>query len=134
MREDFSNSKIPMNVSSASSAAHFQESARQRSVDKSRQVSQEAARQAAESAQAVKIRNRQAVQQAASAPSGENRISQDIRQMSDRESGREVEANRQNRLRQTAEQMAVKFREMARRSESSRRAGNSEREGFSAIA
>lgn len=123
-----------MNVSSASSAAAFQEAARQRSVEQSRQVRQEAAQQAAEAAQAVKIRNRQAVQQAAAAPSGGNRISQDIRQMADRESRREVDANRENRLRQTAEQMSVKFREMARRTESARRAGNSEREGFTAVA
>jgi hypothetical protein len=123
-----------MNVSSASSAAAFQEAARQRSVDQSRQVRQEAAQQAVESAQAVKVRNRQAVQQAAAAPSGENRISQDIRQMAKRESRREVEANRENNLHRTAEQMAVKFREMARRSESARRVGNSEREGFAAVA
>jgi hypothetical protein len=122
-----------MNVSSASSAAAFQEAARQRSVDQSRQVRQEAAQQAVESAQAVKVRNRQAVQQAA-APLGENRISQDIRQMAKRESRREVEANRENNLHRTAEQMAVKFREMARRSESARRVGNSEREGFAAVA
>jgi hypothetical protein len=123
-----------MNVSSASSAAAFQEAARQRSVDQSRQVRQEAAQQAVESAQAVKVRNRQAVQQAAAAPSGENRISQDIRQMAKRDSRREVEANRENNLHRTAEQMAVKFREMARRSESARRVGNSEREGFAAVA
>ena len=123
-----------MNISSSSSAAAFQEAARQRSVEQSRQVRQEAAQQTSEAAQAVKVRNRQAVQQAAAAPSGGNKISQDIRQMADRESRREVEANRENRLRQTAEQMAVKFREMARRSESARRVGNSEREGFSAIA
>ncbi|MFM8364986.1 MAG: hypothetical protein ACKOAS_07530 [Verrucomicrobiota bacterium] len=123
-----------MNISSSSSAAAFQEAARQRSVEQSRQVRQEAAQQTSEAAQAVKVRNRQAVQQAAAAPSGGNKISQDIRQMADRESRREVEANRENRLRQTAEQMAVKFREMARRSESARRVGNSEREGFSATA
>lgn len=123
-----------MNVPSASSAAAFHEAARQRSVDQSRQVRQDAVRQSAEAAQAVKIRNRQAIQQAAAAPSGETRISQDIRQMADRESLREVEAGRQNRLRQTAEQMAVKFREMARRTESARRTGNSEREGFAAVA
>ncbi len=123
-----------MNVSSVSSAAAFQEAARQRSVEQSRQARQEAAQQSSEAAQAVKVRNRQAVRQAAAAPAGENRISRDIRQIAARETRREVEANRENTLRRTAEQMEVKFREMARRSESARRIGNSEREGFSAVA
>ncbi len=123
-----------MNISSVSKAAAFHEAANQRSIDQSRQARQEAAQQAAESAQAVKVRNRQAVQQAAAAPSGENRISRDIRQVAARENRREMQVDRDNSLRRVAEQMAVKFREMARRSESARGAGNSERENFSAVA
>lgn len=123
-----------MNISSVSKAAAFHEAASQKSVQQSRQVRQEVAQQAAEAAQAVQVRNRRAVQQAAAAPEGGNRISQDIRQITASENRRAVEANRSDNLRRIAEQMEVKFREMARRSEAARSVGNSEREGFAAVA
>ncbi len=82
----------------------------------------------------MKAQTQRVIKQAAAAPTGENRISQDIRQMAARETRREVEANRSENIRRIGEQMAVKFREMARRSETARLTGNSEREGFSAVA
>lgn len=123
-----------MNISSASKAAAFQDAAAQKSLKQTRQSKQEASQQTTETAQAVKVRNRRAVQQAAAAPEGGNRISQDIRQITAKENRRAVEANRSDNLRRIADQMAVKFREMARRSEPARSVGNSEREGFAAVA
>ena len=123
-----------MNISSVSKAAAFHDAAAQKSVQQTRQARQEASQQATEAAQGVKVRNQQTVRQAAAAPSGENRISQDIRQVTAQENRRAAEANRSDNLRRIADQMAVKFREMSRRSESARSIGNSEREVFSAVA
>jgi hypothetical protein len=116
-----------MNISSVSQAAAFHDGAAQKAVQQSRQARQEAAQRSVEVAQASKVQTQRAVRQASAAPSGENRISRDIRQVADAE-------NRSEGLRRISEQMALKFREMARRSESARLVGNSEREGFSAVA
>jgi hypothetical protein len=47
---------------------------------------------------------------------------------------RESGENRSENVRRIGEQMAAKFREVARRSEGVRASGNSERESFSAVA
>jgi hypothetical protein len=120
-----------MNISSASSASAQAIAAMERS-----RVSSTAAeaRRSAEQATAAQVQTKRAVQQAAAAPREENRISPDIRQITAREVRRESGENRSENVRRIGEQMAAKFREVARRSEGVRANGNSERESFSAVA
>ena len=91
-------------------------------------------RRTSEQAAAAQVQTKRAVQQADPAPREENRISSDIRQMTKREVRRESEENRSENIRRLGEQMAAKFREVARRSEGIRATGNRERESFSAVA
>ena len=120
-----------MNISSASSASALALAAMERSRASSTAAE---TRRSAEQATAAQVQTKRAIQQAAAAPRGENKISQDIRQITAREVRRESEENRSENVRRIGEQMAAKFREVARRSESVRAAGNGERESFSAVA
>ena len=120
-----------MNISSASSASALSLAAMERSRANTLAA---AARSSAEQASAAQVQTKRAVQQAAPAPRQETRISQDIRQVTVREVRRESDENRTENLRRIGEQMAAKFREVARRSESVRATGNGERESFSAVA
>jgi hypothetical protein len=63
------------------------------------------------------VQTKRAVQQAAAAPREESRISPDIRQITKSEVRRGSEENRSENVRRIGEQMAAKFREVARRSE-----------------
>jgi hypothetical protein len=96
--------------------------------------SAEQARRSAEQATAEQVQTKRAIQQTAAAPREQNRISPDIRQITAREVRRESEENRSENIRRIGEQMAAKFREVARRSEGVRATGNGERESFSAVA
>jgi hypothetical protein len=120
-----------MTISSTSSASAqaYAAMARSRASSGATEI-----RRSAEQAAAEQVQTKRAVQQAAAAPREENRISPDIRQITAREVRREVEENRSENLRRIGEQMAAKFREVARRSENVRATGNSERESFSAVA
>jgi len=120
-----------MNISSASSASAQAIAAMERSRASSTAAE---ARRSAEQATAAQVQTKRAVQQAAAAPREENRISPDIRQITAREVRRESGENRSENVRRIGEQMAAKFREVARRSEGVRASGNSERESFSAVA
>ena len=120
-----------MNISSASSASAQAIAAMERSRASSTAAE---ARRSAEQATGAQVQTKRAVQQAAAAPREESRISPDIRQITKQEVRRESEENRSENVRRIGEQMAAKFREVARRSEGVRATGNRERESFSAVA
>ena len=129
--KDFEQPLNNMNISSASSTSAQAIAAMERSRANSTTAE---ARRSAEQATAAQVQTKRAIQQAAAAPREENRISPDIRQITTREVRRESEENRSENVRRIGEQMAAKFREVARRSEGVRANGNSERESFSAVA
>jgi hypothetical protein len=120
-----------MTISSASSAAAQAMAAMERSRANSMAAE---AKRFSEQAAAAQVQTKRALQQTAAAPREESRISPDIRQITKREVRRESEENRSENVRRMGEQMAAKFREVARRSEGVRATGNSERESFSAVA
>ncbi len=124
-----------MTISSASSA-YASASARAIAARERSSASSTASedRRSAEQPAATQVQTKRAVQQATAAPREENRISPDIRQITAREVRRDSEQNRSENIRRIGEQMAAKFREVARRSEGIRANGNSERENFSAVA
>lgn len=124
-----------MTISSASSAyasAYARAIAARERSSASSTASED--RHSAEQPTAAQVQTKRAVQQATAAPREENRISPDIRQITAREVRRDSEQNRSENIRRIGEQMAAKFREVARRSEGIRANGNSERESFSAVA
>ena len=120
-----------MTISNASSASAqvYAALARSRASSSAAEI-----RRSSEQAAAEQVQTKRAIQQAAAAPREENRISPDIRQITKREVRRESDENRSENIRRIGEQMAAKFREVARRSEGVRATGNSERESFSAVA
>jgi hypothetical protein len=120
-----------MTISNASSAAAQTMVAMERSRASSAAAE---ARSSAGQAAVAQVQTKRAVQQVAAAPREESRISPDIRQITKREVRRESQENRSENIRRIGEQMAAKFREVARRSEGVRASGNSERESFSAVA
>lgn len=120
-----------MTISSASSSSAVALAA----MERSRASSQAAeTKRSAEQSAAKQVQTKRAIQQAATVPREENRISPDIRQITSREVRQELEENRSENVRRLGEQMAAKFREVARRSENIRASGNRERESFSAVA
>jgi hypothetical protein len=127
----FSVPHFAMTISNASSAAAQAMAAMERSRASSTAAE---ARRSSQQAAAAQVQTKRAVQQAAAAPREESRISPDIRQITKSEVRRESEENRSENVRRIGEQMAAKFREVARRSEGVRATGNRERESFSAIA
>ena len=129
--EFFWSPHFAMTISSASSASAQAMAAMERSRASSTAAE---VRRSSEQATAAQVQTKRAVQQAAAAPREENRISPDIRQITKREIRRESEENRSENIRRIGEQMAAKFREVARRSEGVRATGNRERESFSAVA